>query len=239
MHAASPAPLAHRDVKPHNILLRRRRAGSAGAPAASAAAASQDAAHLVSGGGPLSFSSPGGAPGSSSAADGASPQQALPSFDRCDVAVMDFGSAAAARVCVTSRAQAVALQEDAEVGVRRGAAIWKRTVVCRAGRGTNSRAAVANPRSCRAARPPPRRPQRLCSAPYRAPELWDVPSSCQVDERVDVWAAGAVLYFLLVGESPFERAANEAGGSLMLAVVKCETCLHARAGVQPCAHPPT
>jgi serine/threonine protein kinase len=41
-----------------------------------------------------------------------------------------------------------------------------------------------------------------------------------VDERVDVWAAGCVLYFLMVGESPFERAANEAGGSLMLAVVK-------------------
>lgn len=29
-----------------------------------------------------------------------------------------------------------------------------------------------------------------------------------------------LLYFMLVGESPFERVLGEAGGSLMLAVVK-------------------
>mgnify|MGYP002386888837 CR=1 FL=1 len=62
--------------------------------------------------------------------------------------------------------------------------------------------------------------QAHCTAPYRAPELWDVPSRCSLDERVDVWSAGCLLYFMLAGESPFERVLNEAGGSLLLAVVK-------------------
>lgn len=61
--------------------------------------------------------------------------------------------------------------------------------------------------------------EKYCSAPYRAPELWDVPSSCIINEKIDVWSAGCVLYFLMVGESPFERTASEAGGSLMLAIV--------------------
>mmetsp|Transcript_42260 Transcript_42260/g.100253 ORF Transcript_42260/g.100253 Transcript_42260/m.100253 type:complete len:178 (-) Transcript_42260:688-1221(-) len=58
-----------------------------------------------------------------------------------------------------------------------------------------------------------------CSAPYRAPELFDVPSQCVVDGRVDVWSLGCVLFFMMYGESPFERALGEAGGSLALAVM--------------------
>ena len=32
-----------------------------------------------------------------------------------------------------------------------------------------------------------------CTAPYRAPELFDVPSHCIIDERVDVWSLGCLL----------------------------------------------
>ena len=61
--------------------------------------------------------------------------------------------------------------------------------------------------------------ERYSTAPYRAPELWDVASSCVIDGRVDVWAAGCVLYYMMVGETPFERISNQAGGSLMLSIL--------------------
>ena len=32
--------------------------------------------------------------------------------------------------------------------------------------------------------------ERVCTAPYRAPELFDVASKCTIDERVDVWSLG-------------------------------------------------
>ena len=35
--------------------------------------------------------------------------------------------------------------------------------------------------------------QAHCTAPYKAPELFDVPSECDLDERVDIWSLGCLL----------------------------------------------
>jgi len=58
-----------------------------------------------------------------------------------------------------------------------------------------------------------------CTAPYRAPELWDTPSETLLDERTDIWALGCTLYAIMYGMSPFEYALNEQGGSLHLAII--------------------
>lgn len=36
-----------------------------------------------------------------------------------------------------------------------------------------------------------------CSAPYRAPELWDCASECDIDERTDVWSLGCTLFAIM------------------------------------------
>ena len=59
-----------------------------------------------------------------------------------------------------------------------------------------------------------------CTASYRAPELWDTPSECVIDERVDVWSLGCLLFAATAaGKTPFEYATDAAGGSLALAVM--------------------
>ncbi|KAG2495802.1 hypothetical protein HYH03_006044 [Edaphochlamys debaryana] len=61
-----------------------------------------------------------------------------------------------------------------------------------------------------------------CSAPYRAPELFDPPSPATMDYGLcDVWALGASLFHVMYGSPPFARAMNESGGSLALAVLNC------------------
>jgi serine/threonine kinase 16 len=59
-----------------------------------------------------------------------------------------------------------------------------------------------------------------CTATYRAPELFDVPSSCTLDGRMDVWAVGCTLYHIMYGASPFQVAIDK-GGTLALAVLQC------------------
>ncbi|KAI5660112.1 hypothetical protein M9H77_28905 [Catharanthus roseus] len=61
-----------------------------------------------------------------------------------------------------------------------------------------------------------------CSAPYRAPELWDCPSHADIDERTDIWSLGCTLYAIMYGVSPFEYALGESGGSLQLAIVNTQ-----------------
>lgn len=61
-----------------------------------------------------------------------------------------------------------------------------------------------------------------CSAPFRAPELWDCPSDAVIDERTDIWSLGCTLYAIMYGVSPFEYALGESGGSLQLAVVNAQ-----------------
>lgn len=160
MHTAQP-PIAHRDVKPHNLLW----TGSCkeGDKVASRFTDGVlDSAHFVA----RASDKP-----SLNANDCNRPSNKNTTIK---VVLMDFGSAGPATVQVDGRSEALALQEDAE---------------------------------------------RHCTAPYRAPELWDVASSCTINEKIDVWSAGCVLYYLMVGQSPFEKTASEAGGSLMLAIV--------------------
>ncbi|RLN34087.1 hypothetical protein C2845_PM03G33090 [Panicum miliaceum] len=61
-----------------------------------------------------------------------------------------------------------------------------------------------------------------CSAPYRAPELWDCPSHADIDERTDIWSLGCTLYAIMFNVSPFEDALGESEGSLQLAIVNGE-----------------
>merc|ERR1712023_82455 len=73
--------------------------------------------------------------------------------------LMDFGSVTEARKTITSRTDALLLQEDCA---------------------------------------------QNCSMPYRAPELFDVPSDATIDERTDVFSLGATLYATAFYYSPFE-----------------------------------
>ena len=51
---------------------------------------------------------------------------------------------------------------------------------------------------------------QLCSQPYRAPELFDVGSDMEINEKLDVWSLGCVLFAITygLGFSPYEMNWN-------------------------------
>jgi serine/threonine protein kinase len=67
--------------------------------------------------------------------------------------------------------------------------------------------------------------EKACSPLYRSPELYEPPTRGALDGRVDVWALGCVLYFMMMRVNPFERQCMQ-GASLVLAVRRY-ACMHA------------
>ena len=44
---------------------------------------------------------------------------------------------------------------------------------------------------------------------FRAPELFEVPSNCEIDERSDVWSLGCTLYAMAYGEFVLDGKGGE------------------------------
>ena len=96
MHKCTPA-LAHRDIKPHNVLLQRHQHHNSEAAM------------------PIGSHSH---PGDDLEAQPLHAVGAAPAASSYHAVVMDFGSCQEAHIDVGSRAQAMAVQEDAEVYLR-------------------------------------------------------------------------------------------------------------------------
>lgn len=60
--------------------------------------------------------------------------------------------------------------------------------------------------------------QEHCTLPYRAPELLDVPTKCEITEKTDIWSLGCLLYSCCFGFSPFEKLEIDQGANLSLAI---------------------
>jgi serine/threonine kinase 16 len=86
--------------------------------------------------------------------------------------VIDFGSASALSTEITSRSQALSMQDHAADNT---------------------------------------------TASFRPPELFDTPSHCTIDGKVDVWGLGCSIYALMFSRTPFENPSE--GGLSVLAVL--------------------
>ncbi|KAG8859282.1 hypothetical protein FRB96_004497 [Tulasnella sp. 330] len=59
--------------------------------------------------------------------------------------------------------------------------------------------------------------------PYRAPELFDVKTGTTIDEKVDIWSLGCLLFALAYSHSPFETTqTTEQGGSLAMVIMNAQ-----------------
>jgi serine/threonine kinase 16 len=54
------------------------------------------------------------------------------------------------------------------------------------------------------------RSMEQCTNLYRPPELFQVSSDCDIDERTDVWSLGCTIYAVMYGYSPFDGSATSA-----------------------------
>ena len=105
------------------------------------------------------------------------PANILLSGDNMRAVITDFGSASELVTVVSSRLDALAVQDEAS---------------------------------------------RSTTAPYRAPELFDTPSSCIINGKSDIWSFGCVMYNIIFSKTPFE---NQIEGLSTLAVMSSKYIL--------------
>ncbi|XP_074621000.1 serine/threonine-protein kinase 16-like [Acropora palmata] len=55
-----------------------------------------------------------------------------------------------------------------------------------------------------------------CTSAYRAPELFEVLSNCDIDEKTDIWSLGCTLYAMAYGQSPCDGSALSANSGNIL-----------------------
>lgn len=62
--------------------------------------------------------------------------------------------------------------------------------------------------------------QQHLTMSYRAPELVDVATNCDISESTDIWLVGCLVYACCFGMSPFEKMELEQGATLRLAITQ-------------------
>jgi serine/threonine kinase 16 len=93
------------------------------------------------------------------------PGNMLLTEDKEELVLMDLGSVASGHVTISSRQEAIALQDHCA---------------------------------------------QTCTAMYRAPELFEVPSECVITVKTDIWSLGCSIYAAAFGTSPCDGSALSA-----------------------------